>query len=224
MPTLLMASSTAFVGAASGVPAVGRGAQPRSSHAALRLRSPPRPPFAGGVASRWPRPATLPSGPAVCMAAGKKGEGARGGSSRKKKRTGAAAPGSAKAAAVSGAAAPKAAATPKADASAEARPERTTVADSNPGVPRTADDIKAAYTKKMAEKPKDTKTWLEKIYIISPFASQTGQKPPWYLNPNITFVIVFIVVGIAFYAVVASGGVHQGYVNGAPPDVNPFTK
>lgn len=98
------------------------------------------------------------------------------------------------------------------------------MADSNPGVPRTADDIKAAYTKKMAEKPKDTKTWLEKIYIISPFASQTGQKPPWYLNPNITFVIVFIVVGIAFYAVVASGGVHQGYVNGAPPDVNPFTK
>lgn len=213
-----MALSAAFVGAASGVPAVGRGAHPRASHAALQLRSLPRPPLAGGAAaSRWPRPATLPSGPAVWMAAGKKGEGARGGSSRKKKRTGAAAPGSAKAAA----AAPKA---PKAAAAAEALSERTTMADSNPGVPRTADDIKAAYTKKMAEKPKDTKTWLEKIYIISPFASQTGQKPPWYLNPNITFVIVFIVVGIAFYAVVASGGVHQGYVNGAPPDVNPFTK
>lgn len=218
-----MALSAAFVGTASGVPAVGRGPQSRVSRPALQLRSPPRPPLAAGAAaSRWSRPVTLPAGPPIWMAAGKKGDGARGGSSRKKKRTGAAAaPGSTKATPGSGAAAAPTAA--KA-AAAKVRPERTTMADSNPGVPRTADDIKAAYTKKMAEKPKDTKTWLEKIYIISPFASQTGQKPPWYLNPNITFVIVFIVVGIAFYAVVASGGVHQGYVNGAPPDVNPFTK
>ncbi|GAB0497536.1 hypothetical protein MMPV_008871 [Pyropia vietnamensis] len=221
-----MASSAAFVGAASGMPAVGHGPQLRPSRAALQLRCPPWPPLMAGVASRRLRPATLPSGgPTIWMAAGKKREGARGGSSRKKKRTGEAAPGSSKAAAGSGASAPpEAAAMAPAPTPAKARAERTTMADNNPGVPRTADDIKAAYTKKMAEKPKDTKSWLERIYIISPFASQTGQKPPWYLNPNITFVIVFIVVGVAFYVVVKSGGVHQGYVNGAPPDVNPFTK
>lgn len=171
------------------------------------LCPPSRLPGAAGWGAAGARLPTPPS-PSVVMAASKKGEGARGGSSRKKKRPAAAA----------------AAAAPDTGAGATARPDRTTVADSNPGVPRTADDIKAAYDKKMAEKPKDTKSWLEKIYIISPFASQTGERPPWYLNPNITFVIVFVVVGIAFYAVVASGGVHQGYVNGAPPDVNPFTK
>lgn len=218
-----MASSAAFVGAP--VAAFEHGPQLRVSRAALQLRSPLCPPLAKGAASRWPRPATLPSGgPAIWMAAGKKRDGARGGSSRKKKRTSAADPGNTKAAAESGAAAPKAAAASAAPASAKSGAQRMTMADNNPGVPRTADDIKAAYTKKMAEKPKDTKSWLERIYIISPFASQTGQKPPWYLNPNITFVIVFIIVGIAFYVVVASGGVHQGYVNGAPPDVNPFTK
>lgn len=66
-------------------------------------------------------------------------------------------------------------------------------------------------------------TLLERFYIISPFASQTGERPPWYLNPSTTFFTVFAVVAASFYVVVASDGIHQGYVKG-PVDVNPFNK
>eukprot|EP00172_Hildenbrandia_rubra_P003767 Plantae.Rhodophyta-Hildenbrandia_rubra.ctg6440.p1 GENE.Plantae.Rhodophyta-Hildenbrandia_rubra.ctg6440~~Plantae.Rhodophyta-Hildenbrandia_rubra.ctg6440.p1 ORF type:complete len:422 (-),score=76.61 Plantae.Rhodophyta-Hildenbrandia_rubra.ctg6440:134-1399(-) len=96
-----------------------------------------------------------------------------------------------------------------------------TVAGYNPGVPRTPEDISAAYEKKMDDKSKEKKkTWLEQIYIISPFASQTGKRPPWFLNPNITFFIVFAIVGAAFYLVYISGGIHQGFVEDV--DVNIF--
>jgi len=210
-----MSSSTCFVAAPGSVPcgglqrgALGPPAEWRDSGLALRTSLLP-----AVSSSRLPRPARLHDSGVVVMAVGKKGRGGAAGGSRKKNRP-----------AARGAAA---AATPKAAAAAAPpapKTEKTTIADYNPGVPRTAEDIAAAYTKKMAEKPKETRTWLERIYFISPFASQTGERPPWYLNPNITFVLVFIVVGVAFYAVVASGGVHQGYVNGAPPDVNPFTK
>ncbi|KAK4538666.1 hypothetical protein CDCA_CDCA19G4691 [Cyanidium caldarium] len=54
-----------------------------------------------------------------------------------------------------------------------------------------------------------------KWYFISPFASQTGERPPWWLNPNITFVLVFLIIGAATYIVYISGGIHQGFPSGA---------
>lgn len=99
------------------------------------------------------------------------------------------------------------------------------VPEFNPEIARTVEDIDADYVKRLeTQKERRSKmTLLEKFYIISPFASQTGERPPWYLNPLITFSIVFVVVALSFYVVVASDGVHQGYVKG-PVDVNPFNK
>ena len=95
-----------------------------------------------------------------------------------------------------------------------------TVAGYNPGIPRTPEDITAAYEKKMEEKKKQgKKSWLEQIYIISPFASETGEKPPWYLNPNITFFIVFAIVGASFWLVYQSGGIHQGFVESVDTNI-----
>jgi FKBP-type peptidyl-prolyl cis-trans isomerase len=88
------------------------------------------------------------------------------------------------------------------------------VPEYNPSVARTPDEISRSYEARMqtqAER-KANLTFFERFYFISPFASQTGQAPPWYLTPVITFSLIFVGVGVAFYLVVFSGGVHQGYV------------
>lgn len=64
-------------------------------------------------------------------------------------------------------------------------------------------------------------TLFERFYIISPFASQTGAKPPWWINPNITFFLIAALVGVGFYLVLLSGAIHIGYVE-QPVDVNIF--
>jgi hypothetical protein len=99
------------------------------------------------------------------------------------------------------------------------------VQEFNPDIARTPADIDVEYAKRMAtqKERREKMSFLEKFYIISPFASQTGERPPWYLNPTITFAIVFVVVAASFYVVVLSDGIHQGYVKG-PVDVNPFNK
>ncbi len=47
------------------------------------------------------------------------------------------------------------------------------------------------------------------------FASQSGEQPPWYLNPNLTFpaMILFVIVGFAI--VFGAGGVKE---KGAAPN------
>ncbi|EME29975.1 FK56-binding protein 1 [Galdieria sulphuraria] len=68
-------------------------------------------------------------------------------------------------------------------------------------------------TTKIASKPKDErKPVLERFYFISPFASQTGERAPWWLNPIITFSIIFISVAIAFTIVVQNGALHTSYL------------
>jgi len=76
------------------------------------------------------------------------------------------------------------------------------VRDFNPDIARTPEDIDADYSKRMeTQKARRAKmTFFDKFYIISPFASQTGESPPWYLNPTITFSLVFLFVGLGFYA------------------------
>mmetsp|Transcript_27319 Transcript_27319/g.56813 ORF Transcript_27319/g.56813 Transcript_27319/m.56813 type:complete len:95 (-) Transcript_27319:82-366(-) len=55
-------------------------------------------------------------------------------------------------------------------------------------------------------------TSFENFFFISPFRSQTGEKAPWWLNPNITFILVFFFVIVLFGIVISIGGIHQGYV------------
>lgn len=97
------------------------------------------------------------------------------------------------------------------------------VPDFNPDVPRTTEEIAARYEvlKKEREEQRKTMTFFDKFYIISPFQSQTGEKPPWWINPNITFFIVALFVAAGFYLVLLSGAIHVGYVD-HPVDVNIF--
>ena len=36
----------------------------------------------------------------------------------------------------------------------------------------------------------EEKKKFENFFFISPFQSQSGEKAPWWLNPNITFIFV----------------------------------
>lgn len=97
--------------------------------------------------------------------------------------------------------------------------------DSRSSAPRDIVDISMDYEKRMAtlKERRAKMSFLDRFYIISPFASQTGERPPWYLNPNITFFIVFFAVAASFYLVLKSGGLHYGYVkDAAETDVLPL--
>ena len=91
-----------------------------------------------------------------------------------------------------------------------------TLADDNPDAPRTPQAIQQAYAQKMAAKPAQQEglagllEWAKGIYIFGFFAGDKGERPPWYLNPLITFPAIFAVVGLGFYLVVELGGVHRG--------------
>lgn len=41
------------------------------------------------------------------------------------------------------------------------------------------------------------------------FVSQSGERPPWYLNPNITFPTMIAITLAAFLTVLANGGVKE---------------
>lgn len=96
------------------------------------------------------------------------------------------------------------------------------MADFNSSIPRTPSDIAESYAKKMAAADdKKNRSFFERFYFISPFMSQTGERPPWWINPNITFSIIAVFTVLGFYLVVKSGGIHIGYVD-EPVDVNIF--
>eukprot|EP00177_Eucheuma_denticulatum_P008546 GFKZ01015556.1.p2 GENE.GFKZ01015556.1~~GFKZ01015556.1.p2 ORF type:complete len:410 (+),score=75.20 GFKZ01015556.1:274-1503(+) len=99
------------------------------------------------------------------------------------------------------------------------------VAEFNPEVARTPEEIARDYDARIATKEQRRKamSFFERFYIISPFASQSGEKPPWWVNPNITSVIILAFTAVGFYLVVKSGAIHIGYVD-QPVDVNIFNK
>jgi len=102
-----------------------------------------------------------------------------------------------------------------------------TFADDNPSAPRTPQAIKSAYESKMAAKPKPQEgmqgmlEWAKSIYIFGLFSTK-GERPPWYLNPLITFPSIFAVVGLGFYLVVALDGVHRGELPPSGDDLSAF--
>lgn len=52
------------------------------------------------------------------------------------------------------------------------------------------------------------------------FTSQSGERPPWYLNPNLTFpgMILFVIVGFA--TVFSVGGVREKGIRPSDLDVS----
>merc|ERR1719316_1676811 len=63
--------------------------------------------------------------------------------------------------------------------------------------------------------------WAKGIYVFGLF-SKNAERPPWYLNPLITFPAIFVVVGILFYATVGLGGLHRGEVPSGFIDETPL--
>mmetsp|Transcript_28170 Transcript_28170/g.54980 ORF Transcript_28170/g.54980 Transcript_28170/m.54980 type:complete len:120 (-) Transcript_28170:174-533(-) len=80
-------------------------------------------------------------------------------------------------------------------------------------LPRTPEKIAQEFEKKISQKnTTDKKENMGNFFFISPFQSQSGEKAPWWLNPSITFILVFALVFLLFYFVLSVGGIHQGYV------------
>lgn len=100
-------------------------------------------------------------------------------------------------------------------------------AEDNADSPRSPSSIQAAYESKMAAKPQKKEglegllEWVKGIYVFGLF-SKTSERPPWYLNPLITFPAIFVIVGLGFTLVVELGGLHRGDVPMAADDLSAF--
>jgi hypothetical protein len=83
--------------------------------------------------------------------------------------------------------------------------------------PTTAAEIQAAFEKKLAAKSDEPKLegfelFLKKaqsFYFFGIFEGETGQRPPWFLRPSITFPLAFAIVGAAFYVSIAGGAISE---------------
>lgn len=97
--------------------------------------------------------------------------------------------------------------------------EIETVAQTNPDTPRTPEAIKKAYQEKMAakalsgEKPynffsvQGVKEWISSNYRAAFFTTRQ-EEPDWFINPLITFPLIFVIAGILFWLTFEIGGVH----------------
>lgn len=87
--------------------------------------------------------------------------------------------------------------------------------------PRTAADIAAAYATRQAnrgtEEELEGMDWFinkaKNFYFYGLFEGETGERPPWFLRPSITFPIAFVIVGAAFAVSLLSGAITE---RGAP--------
>ena len=87
--------------------------------------------------------------------------------------------------------------------------------------PRTASDIAAAFAAKQALKGNEPQAeglelWIQKaknFYFFGLFEGETGERPPWFLRPSITFPLAFVIVGAAFYVSYIGGAISE---RGAP--------
>lgn len=52
------------------------------------------------------------------------------------------------------------------------------------------------------------------------FVSQSGERPPWYLNPNITFPAMILFVLAAFSVVFTAGGVREKGMRAVSSDID----
>ncbi len=94
------------------------------------------------------------------------------------------------------------------------------LADQADATPRTAADIAAAYqARQAAAAANDGRPELEGLdaflakaknfYFYGLFEGETGERPPWFLRPSITFPLAFLVCGAAFYISFVSGAIYR---------------
>mmetsp|Transcript_45752 Transcript_45752/g.103315 ORF Transcript_45752/g.103315 Transcript_45752/m.103315 type:complete len:296 (-) Transcript_45752:74-961(-) len=88
-----------------------------------------------------------------------------------------------------------------------------TFADSAPLTPRTPAAIKAEFERRQLAKAADREglegllDWVKSIYVFGFFDAPEGGQLPWYLRPIITFPVMFLIVGFAFWVAALSGAV-----------------
>jgi FKBP-type peptidyl-prolyl cis-trans isomerase len=85
--------------------------------------------------------------------------------------------------------------------------------------PRTATDIAAAFAIRNQQKALNPEPELEGLdwfiakaktfYFYGLFEGETGERPPWFLRPSITFPLAFLVVGAAFYVSYVGGAISE---------------
>jgi hypothetical protein len=93
--------------------------------------------------------------------------------------------------------------------------------DIDPFVASTPEAIQAEFEKKQKKTADQFRGNILDIYLrrlknisfgfagSNFFASQSGERPPWYLNPNITFPAMILFVIAAFSTVFTVGGVKE---------------
>lgn len=91
-----------------------------------------------------------------------------------------------------------------------------TYRDVDPKKLRDLDDITEDYARRselrmrneenLGTKEKIEK-WFKGLYFFGFFEGETGERPPWYLTPTITFPAMFLTVAAAFYILISNGGV-----------------
>lgn len=84
--------------------------------------------------------------------------------------------------------------------------------------PRTAADIAAAFEARQAARAGEAPAkeglegFIEKaknFYFFGLFEGETGERPPWFLRPSITFPLAFLIVGAAFYVSFVGGAITE---------------
>jgi len=88
--------------------------------------------------------------------------------------------------------------------------------------PRTATDIAAAFERKQAARAaaaasqgaekEGLEGMIEKVksfYFFGLFEGETGETPPWFLRPSITFPLAFAIVGLTFYVSFLGGAITE---------------
>jgi len=91
-----------------------------------------------------------------------------------------------------------------------------TFSDNKPLTPRSASEIRAEYEKRRtirtsAEATEENLGFIDNLkkqfgsfYFFGFFESATGETPPWYLRPLITFPAIFAAVGLSFYFLITN--------------------
>jgi len=77
--------------------------------------------------------------------------------------------------------------------------------------------LAAAFEERQAaaadkEQLEGLEAWLAKaknFYFYGLFEGETGERPPWFLRPSITFPLAFLIVGAAFYISYISGAITE---------------
>jgi len=78
---------------------------------------------------------------------------------------------------------------------------------------KSIEDFTGSFKSYNIKKNSSEEIASNKFFFISPFSSQSGEKAPWWLNPNITFFLIFLLILFLFVVVYSLGGINQSFEN-----------